>query len=377
MRSQADRVRGLISNSGLTQQEFAAKIGLDNSKLSKSLSGVRRFTSLDLALIGDLTNVTVDWLITGEEPAYAVAARATAGRARTASDEATRLATLRSDMTFLGHPQPWRPVPEPAHGLSDIGQGHELAARALEAVRVAGVAFPIVDLPAAIESVFGADVRILALEEGFDGLATSSPDVKLVVVATSSVPARQRFTLAHELGHLLAGDDQGLTIDEDVFDATHRRTPGETRANAFAAAFLMPESVLRKVVGTTGLDEAGFAQLCVDLGVSPSTLSYRLWNLRLRDAGLAQRWGGLTGAGVAKLVGAADRFAAQVAAAGQPRLPGLLVATTYRVYQDGEATLRPYANLVGVDVKDLREALETPAAGLTDRDSTESGATTS
>ena len=373
MTSQADRVRELIAASGLTQQEFAVKIGLDNSKLSKSLSGVRRFTSLDLALIGELADVTVDWLITGEEPAFAVAARATGGTARAASAEATRLATLRGDMTFLGHIQPWSPVTASLIGLTEIAQGEELAAAALEAVRVAQVPFPIVDLPAAIENVFGADVTVLPLEAGFDGLAVSSSEVKLILASTSTVPARQRFTIAHELGHLLAGDEQELTVDEDVFDANHRRTPGEMRANAFAAAFLMPESVLRRVVGAAGLDEIGFARLCFDFGVSPSSLSYRLQNLRLLDAGRAETWGGMTGARVAALVGSGAAFAGQVSAAGQPRLPGLLVATTYRVYEQGEATLRPYANLVGVDVDVLRASLETSATELADRDPAELG----
>lgn len=377
MTSQADRVRELIAASGLTQQEFGTRIGLDTSKLSKSLSGVRRFSSLDLARIAEVADVTVDWLITGEELAFAVAARATAGTARAASVEATRLATLRSDMTFLGHPQPWTPVTAVLIGLTEIAQGEALAAAALEAIRVAGVPFPIGDLPAAIEQVFGADVTVLPLGAGFDGLAVSSTEVKLILASTSTVPARQRFTIAHELGHLLAGDDQELTVDEDVFDANHRRTPGEMRANAFAAAFLMPESVLRRVVGTAGLDETGFARLCFDFGVSPSSLSYRLQNLRLLDAGQAHLWGGMSGARVAALIGAGAAFAGQVSAAGQPRPPGLLVATTYRVYEQGEATLRPYANLVGVDVDVLRASLETSVPGLTDRDPAESGAAAS
>lgn len=37
----AARVRQLIKESGLTQAEFAGRVGLDASKMSKSLSGVR------------------------------------------------------------------------------------------------------------------------------------------------------------------------------------------------------------------------------------------------------------------------------------------------------------------------------------------------
>ena len=57
-------------------------IGLDDSKLSKSLGGIRRFSSLDLARIAEQCDVTVDWLVTGEEPALAMASRTTTRVAR-------------------------------------------------------------------------------------------------------------------------------------------------------------------------------------------------------------------------------------------------------------------------------------------------------
>lgn len=69
---------------------------------------------------------------------------------------------------------------------------------------------------------------------------------------------RQRFTIAHELGHLLAGDDQGVHVDEDIYGPWSKKGSGEIRANGFAAAFLMPEDALRSVAGA-GLDKKAFA----------------------------------------------------------------------------------------------------------------------
>src|SRR6266511_5081052 len=103
MASTADRVRELIAQSCLSQHEFAEQIGLDDSKLSKSLSGTRRFSSLDLARIAELCKVTVDWLITGEEPPLAVAARTTTGNAAAALAAAKRYSTLRADIASLGY----------------------------------------------------------------------------------------------------------------------------------------------------------------------------------------------------------------------------------------------------------------------------------
>lgn len=70
MTSLNDRVRHLIGASGLSQGQFAEAVGLDAPKLSKSLSGVRRFSSLDLARIAEHAGRTVDWLLTGEEPPW-------------------------------------------------------------------------------------------------------------------------------------------------------------------------------------------------------------------------------------------------------------------------------------------------------------------
>lgn len=364
MSSIPDRVRETIQASGLSQHAFALRIGLDDSKLSKSLSGARRFSSLDLARISDLCGVTVDWLVTGDEPPLAMAARTTGGSAGDALSAAKRYSTLRSDIAALGYAQPWRPITAEASGGTYAMQGRRLADSALERVAEAGHSVSAPNLCAVVETAFGADVAVVDLGPDFDGLATSSDDVKLILLATSHVPYRQRFTLAHELGHLLAGDDQGLHLDEDVFDKAQAKDPSEARANAFASAFLMPDTILREAVGTTGLTEETFASLAVDLMVSPSALAYRLQNLRLIDAGTCDRFKSISGAKAASMAGRGEEFAQRVTEANTPRPPGLLVRDSYAAYESGAATLRPYADLVGADVDELREALEAESGGL-------------
>jgi Zn-dependent peptidase ImmA (M78 family)/transcriptional regulator with XRE-family HTH domain len=364
MASTADRVRELIARSGFSQHEFAAQIGLDDSKLSKSLSGARRFSSLDLARIAELCKVTVDWLITGEEPPFAMAARSTGGSAAAAVAVARRLTTQREDLAALGIAQPWRPVAaSPGTGLW-AEQAGRLAVAALERVAAAGRSVTEPQLAALVEDTFGADVTVVDLGVGFDGLAASSEAAKLIVLATSQIPGRQRFTLVHELGHLLAGDDHGVHLDKDIFDRAQQKDPSEMRANAFAAAFLMPDAILRERVGRNGLTEAGFAELACDLLVSPATLAYRLLTLRLIDNGTCDRFKSISGAKAASLVGRTGEWAQRVAEANSPHPPGLLVRDAYAAYESGATTLRPYANLLGVDVEALREALEADGGRL-------------
>jgi Zn-dependent peptidase ImmA (M78 family)/transcriptional regulator with XRE-family HTH domain len=366
----AARVRALIESSGLTQADFAAKAGLDASKISKSLKGVRRFTSLDLARIAELGGVSVDWLL-GVEGAPAVAARALGAEpsaVEVAVREATRFAQARADLAFLGYPRPPRPAPVVPTDGSLVEQGIRLAEAAVAGLRGAGGEPLAHDLAPVVEEHFGVDLAVVEMPDGCDGLAWSDEHAHLILVGTTEYPTRQRFTIAHELGHLLAADDQGLHMDEDVMDPDRRRQPSETRANAFAAAFLLPADDLREAVGSEGrsLTVDAFAALVLRFMVSPSTLAYRLDSLGLISAEQREEFRELTTAVCAARTGATGRFAEWIESSRQSRLPSALVRDTFTAYVEGRSTLRPFANLVGLDVESLRRALDAsaePAAG--------------
>ncbi|MFI6879898.1 TetR family transcriptional regulator C-terminal domain-containing protein [Streptomyces sp. NPDC050400] len=59
----AARVREVIAAAGVSQREFARRIVMDPSKLSRSLSGTRRFTAAELARIADEGRVDVGRLL--------------------------------------------------------------------------------------------------------------------------------------------------------------------------------------------------------------------------------------------------------------------------------------------------------------------------
>lgn len=54
--------RAAITAAGLRHADVAAHLGIDASKLSKSLSGVRRFNAAELERLADITGVSVDSL---------------------------------------------------------------------------------------------------------------------------------------------------------------------------------------------------------------------------------------------------------------------------------------------------------------------------
>lgn len=211
------------------------------------------------------------------------------------------------------------------------------------------------DLASVIEQGFGVDVCIASLGEGFDGLAVATQNARLILAAVTPVPYRQRFTMAHELGHLLSGDDQGVHQDQDVLTATG--DDSERRSNAFAAAFLMPEPLLRERV-QRGFDTVAFATLAIHLMVSPISLAIRLSDLHLIDAMACDAWKQLTATKAAQLAGGSVAVADAARVSTQPRHPGLLSRDLYTAYLAGRTTLRPYANLIGVDSDTLRDDLE-------------------
>ncbi|MBP9758484.1 ImmA/IrrE family metallo-endopeptidase [Candidatus Dojkabacteria bacterium] len=89
---------------------------------------------------------------------------------------------------------------------------------------------------------------------------------------------RQKFTLAHELGHFIMHSETQREvyyrhqIDDPGQDINH-----EAEANAFAAALLMPDTILRSNLSkTSDMDD-----LVKIFGVSYSAMYYRLKNLGL------------------------------------------------------------------------------------------------
>ena len=116
-----------------------------------------------------------------------------------------------------------------------------------------------------------------------------------VWVNPSEAPVRQRFTAAHELGHLVYDIVPNLndtSKSEAFIDKLHRDGTSsfkETRANKFAAQLLMPKELMKKQVDEliaehqkAGLKitlEFALERLSATFGVSKPSMKIRLENL--------------------------------------------------------------------------------------------------
>lgn len=349
----------------MNQTDFALSAGLDASKMSKSLAGVRRFTSSDLANIAEVGRVTVDWLLTGADVSRTIAARASNDGAlqgvAQAVDRASTYAQARNDLKFLGVGGSGQPeLPTAWQTGSRVVEGERLAQWALTAMEMPPAASSVA-FAEQIESVFGIDVAIVNLDPGFDGLAWCDPGARVILVSTHPVPTRQRYTLAHELGHVLSGDDQQLHVDTSI-SRPARRNESEMRANAFAANFLMSGIALRQAFAeldqTSPISDQDFSKLVMKFSVSASALAFRALNLKLIDSVTHERLSRLRTWECAELAGEADEFARRVDESESERLPVNLLRDSLRAYQEGKATIRPLANLFGVSPELLRVTLQ-------------------
>ena len=148
---------------------------------------------------------------------------------------------------------------------------------------------PIANLVAVLENeglrVVGADLP----EDDVDGAFLFVPEYESAValINRAKPSLHQRFTLAHEYGHLLLHRNRAEIWERDLFRAN---TPEERQANAFAAAFLMPKPLIERMYEEYGFSRKrkalpmyGWLVMMRRLQVSPHALAWRLYNLDYID----------------------------------------------------------------------------------------------
>jgi Zn-dependent peptidase ImmA (M78 family) len=149
------------------------------------------------------------------------------------------------------------------------------------------------ELPVPVNDIaekLGVSLRYEPLEGGLSGiLFTDQRGRQVIGVNALHAQVRQRFTLAHELGHLRLHEDalyvDGLVRRDDK--SSLALDSQEIEANAFAAELLMPrELVLREI--TNRVPEGAVAepmrltrQLARQFAVSEQAMEFRLGNLGL------------------------------------------------------------------------------------------------
>jgi len=143
---------------------------------------------------------------------------------------------------------------------------------------------PPIDVDAIAKSL-GVPIFREPLRDGISGLLYREAGKAAIFVNRQTALSRQRFTIAHELGHyLLDHKSDDIHVDKDfrlMFRSDKAKgdsQPAETQANLFAATLLMPkemlESDLRRFGGS--IDDGDILRLADRYGVSIQAFLIRL-----------------------------------------------------------------------------------------------------
>lgn len=164
---------------------------------------------------------------------------------------------------------------------------------ATDVLRAAG----LYRLPVNVDGVaqaLGIQVHYTPLEDDYSGLLVIRGGTAVAHINAKHPQNRQRFSLAHEIGHFVLHERKQTAKESAYVDKTMRvyhradRAPDgqsarqEWQANLFAAELLMPEELLRSKIIDEGYDledEVDVSRLAVVLRVSEQAMSIRLTRL--------------------------------------------------------------------------------------------------
>ncbi|AYN37663.1 ImmA/IrrE family metallo-endopeptidase (plasmid) [Streptomyces dangxiongensis] len=245
------------------------------------------------------------------------------------------------------------PLPAtPADG-SLIKQGAELAREAETMIGRSPRGVTARALAEQWEQTFGLVAAAVELPDGLDGLSWDSGDFRLILVARTHLWTRQRFTLAHELGHILAGDAVERPLAEHVTPSTDQAL-AEVRANAFAAELLMPRSeLLETVTAHARLDKQALLSLSWEYLVSPSAMATRLHALEIISDDERRQWSACTTRMAALHTGDPGPHMQYAQQADDGWYSTRLAKLAISAYVHGDISIRLVATVTGMDPDQL------------------------
>lgn len=266
---------------GLTQAALASELGIARTALAKIEAGTRGLSSLELARLASTLERPIESFVAESLPAV-VSRRAeelsTTGPLDVAVQDFARDVQLLLDIGAL------KPIAiEPAGMPSNLAEAEAMAERTRS--QLDPPAGPLPALDAAFEDL-GLYVAVLPLgEDRGDGAYLPLEGAGVAVINGDLPSGRRRYTLAHELGHHVTGDE--YVTD---WELSRARDEGEKRINAFAIHVLMPRGSIvrawRELDGPESPREAAI-RLAQDYRVSWTAACSQVQNLDLIDEATA------------------------------------------------------------------------------------------
>lgn len=359
------RVAKLREARGLTGSQLGVALGLTKSQVSKIESGSRRLDVSELAEMADVLEVSLGELLgTPRSRSLALAARVMTQPSDGADlDARRRLRQLLEADSVLSDTCGLRPARPSeagtavlerieAEGLSTAGasaraKGERLAQVVREELGLGRS--PVSDIAELAERHLGVDVTLWPVGEAVSGLCAHAEGVATFLVNSELSAGHERFTAAHELAHHLLADLREVVIEGNLYETS---SPAEVRANAFAAAFLMPEDGMRELARGASVDAEMLGEMLRHFRVSYQALLNRLRTLNLVRASDAEAWTAQSPTSVLRAAG--DSNPRELTGPTfNKRVPTRLWRTALEGYRSGRVGVGVLAGLADTDAETL------------------------
>jgi Zn-dependent peptidase ImmA (M78 family)/transcriptional regulator with XRE-family HTH domain len=248
---------------GMTQEDLANAIGVTQAAMSRYENDLREPDSDTIDRIADALGVTLRFLERASRPTAALAVDAHMRRRATAKPTIWRQMEAQLNMVRM-HSDFLREEIALAASLTMPGFD-PFTVNPSDAARMTRAQWQMPSGPARsiVRWIEAAGSVVLMTDLGnqrIDGLSQWTADHPVIVVNSANPTDRMRWTLAHEIGHL-------VLHREDATDDMERQ------ADAFAAEFLMPEILIRPELTNLTLGKA--VDLKREWGVSIAALIQR------------------------------------------------------------------------------------------------------
>lgn len=207
-----------------------------------------------------------------------------------------------------------------------------------------------------VADLLPCDVTVRSMPDDLDAVIARDPETDAMIVAVnmSESPSRQRFTIAHELGH----------IEFDELDGTSplsrcvKSSPAETRASSFARNLLLPIAAVRLAVGDGNATEGHLSDLVHRYGVSAQVAAIQLRGAGAIDDEKLESWSAIKSRYLAHRYGWSTEYEAARDRALTPTPPRDLLRKAMTAYFEGKLSVQALAHVRGVTIEAMRDEID-------------------
>lgn len=267
-----ERIRDSRSAAGMSQADLARAVGLDRTMLAKIEAGARRVDALELARFSATLGVPMEHFLEDRPLVLSRRTQAAEEAQTDAAQQAYRLEAAllgwREDVRqLIGTGLLWSAKPM----IYDQPVENHGAARAAARWLRSKIGNPLEPIDTVMAVCEQAGQHVLVTDLPGEGASLVDGDLAVAVVSRIADPGRRRATAAHELGHLVLGDEYSADLG-----IAASREDRERVVDAFAAELLAPADVF--VHGPQGDPRAWLIGLAARYRTS--------WSMAVRQAEL-------------------------------------------------------------------------------------------